>query len=103
MNADDLARRVAQDLSPEFGADVTKSTEAAINGEKSRSWGDAAHVGAFLLGACRLAWEIYKDYKTVPELRSALIAKVEKPAGLSAPKAEAIVDEVIEQLMEIKS
>lgn len=102
MTADDLARRVAKNLTSELGPETTTSTEAAISGEKSRSWGEAAHIGGFILTACRFAWEIYKDYKTLPELKSAVVAHVEKPAGLSSQKVEAIVDEVVDQLMEVK-
>ena len=78
MNAEELARKVAQDLKPEFGPEVAASTEAAIRGEQSRGWGEAAHIGAFVLSACRLMWEIYKDYKTTPELRNAVAARLEK-------------------------
>jgi len=103
MNAEELARKVAQDLKPEFGPEVAASTEAAIRGEQSRGWGEAAHIGAFVLSACRLMWEIYKDYKTTPELRNAVAARLEKPAGLSQKKADAIIDEAIEALTEVKS
>lgn len=103
MTADDLARRVAEGLKTELGPDVTSSTEAAIRGDQSRGWGEAAQIGAFLISACRFGWEVYKDYKSAPELKSKLLAATEKPAGLSQKKADAIIDEVVDQLMDAKA
>lgn len=103
MTADDLARRVAKGLSKDLGEGVTASTEAAIRGESARGWGEAAQIGAFLINACRLGWEIYKDMKSAPELKAKLVAETERPAGLSSKKADAIIDEVVDQLMDTKS
>ncbi len=93
MTADDLARRVASELQGEMGPDVVSSTESAIKGEQSRGWGEAARFG----------WEIYKDIKSPPELKAKIVAATEKPAGLSQKKADAIVDEVVDQLLDFKS
>lgn len=103
MTADDLARRVAAELKGEMGPEVVSSTESAIKGVQSRGWGEAAQIGAFLINAARFGWEIYKDSKSPSDLKARIVAATDKPAGLSQKKADAIVDEVVDQLLDVKS
>jgi hypothetical protein len=96
MNADDLARSVAEGMEP----DVVKSTDAALRGEATRAWGvtEAAAVGGFLVEICRFAWEIYKDTKTKPELLAMILASVKRPAQISEAKAESVASQVVDKL-----
>jgi hypothetical protein len=104
MTADDLARRVAKDLAPEFGNNLPATTEGVITGEGSRSWGANAElaltISTFLVHTATLAWDIYKDTRDISQVRQLVVSKSKVPAGVSQQKADMIVKSVIDNLAE---
>lgn len=94
MNADDLARAVANELGP----DVAKNTDAALRGEGARGWHEAAVIGGFVIEVCRFAWEIYKDTKSKPELKKRLLEMITRPSSVSEAKSEQVIDSVVDRI-----
>ena len=109
MTADDLARKVAKDLAPEFGKDLPARTDSVISGEQTRGWTNPADwefaltISSLIVHTAGLAWDVYRETHDLPKVRSLLQAKIEAPKNVSEQDTAAIIDSVVENLKKSES
>ncbi|MER2266116.1 hypothetical protein [Methylobacterium oxalidis] len=109
MASDDLARRTAQRLGPEFDSTLPALVEAQLQagGQPLERYdpGTAIALAALLLNAAKFAWDIYrdreKDAKAPPppdSLARQLRLELKVDAGVSTEARDKVISAVVAEL-----
>jgi hypothetical protein len=108
MQSEDIARRVAADLAPEFGPALTEKTEQALKGQllaapaRTRSLtpdlhtvADVSVIATFLVTLAPIARNFWSELKDKTAVKSAITGAVKLPTGVKAELGEKIIDAVV--------
>jgi hypothetical protein len=112
MDANEMAREIAADLAPEFGAALKVKTEQAIKGilppagaatRGLHDVADLAVIAHFILAITPIATMIWRSKAADSADSKSMTAElegIERPAGLPLGVAKKVIDKVIEKLSE---
>jgi hypothetical protein len=108
LSESDIARKVAESLSTEFGQDVVLETEKQLAETAAGKRGflpgwasDAAAMAGIILGAIQLVKQCYSDRATdkkLDEIKKTLEANAPHPERINAATRSKILQEVIQRL-----
>jgi hypothetical protein len=111
MNAEEVARQIAGELAPEFGASLRDNTERAIQGTLPladtptrglREAADVAVIAHFIWTAAPIAVAALKSTPHDGSAVRSALERVTRPAMLSAEVTKKIIDKIIAKLGVLK-
>ena len=105
LRESEVARKVANQLAPEFGQDVVAETEKQLSsGDKGKrgflpSWAsDAAAIAGIIIGTVQLVKQLYSQSKTdkqIADLKATLEANAPHPDRIDAVTRSKILEKVV--------